>query len=199
MTTTRNGTRIRDLQLCAADPADIEGAKSALGSVAALTGVHQRVTVRSYGTHRRACIRTLLVRSDPDGHIEITAVGGTYRYLIVGGGTVELHISSPAGTLVDILDASRVMIDVTDVSIDVAVRPGCTTTINTTSETRGRIEVAPNATCTVHGAGPQLQILSSSRKVVQIPPKLAEELLTRIPTYPFRYSAPAAATDRSEK
>lgn len=182
---TRNGGNVSDLQLCTADPRDVEGAMAALGSVASLTGVHQRVTVRSYGRSRRPAIRTLLVRTDPDGHIEIAALGGTYRYLIVGGGTAELHIASKAGTLVDILDASEVSITTTDISIDVTARAGITT-ITTDRDTRGQITVERGALCTISGTGPGLHITRRDRTtIVAVPEHLANQIIARIPADPW--------------
>lgn len=187
MTTTTNGTAISSLQLCSIDPVDLDGAKAALGSVAALTGVHQRVTVRSYGHSRRAAIRTLVVRTDPDGHMEIHAVSGTYRFLVVGGGTAELILNSAAGTLVDIIDAADITISTSDVSFEVTARTG-TVSIATTAEARGVIDIGPAARCTVSGNGSHLQITRSAAPrtgVVQAPDDLAAELIARIPADPW--------------
>ncbi|WP_347956228.1 hypothetical protein [Gordonia aichiensis] len=195
MSTTRRGTPRNRLQLCSVDPTNLDGAKAALGSVSALTGVHQRVTVRDYGLNRRAAIRTLLVRTDPDGHIEILADGGTYRYLIVGGGTADMHITSPAGTLVDIVDASDLTITATDVSVDIITRSGATT-IAVERGTRGRIEVVDGADCTISGAGPELQVVRRTPTViVEVSPELTRQLIAHVPANPF--GLPAATTQRT--
>ncbi|KJR10501.1 hypothetical protein UG54_00445 [Gordonia sihwensis] len=160
--------------------------------MSALTGVHQRVTVRDYGASRRAAIRTLLVRTDPDGHIEIIAVGGTYRYLVVGGGTADLQITSPAGTLADIVDASDIDITIGAVSVDIIIRAG-SATVTAVRGTRGRIEVAATADCTITGAGPDLLVVRRTpTTVIEVPPDLAQQLIARIPANPFQL--PTATT-----
>lgn len=171
---------MRDLQLCSSDPADLDAARAALGTVDNLRGMHHRVTVSSYSRSRRPQIRTLPVVTDHAGHIDVRATAGTYRYLIVGDGTVELHVTSAAGTLIDIVEPCQVTVNAADhTAVDINVYAG-TLTLTAADTATGLVAVARTADCIARSTG-GMTIRRQSRfgALVIVPPELTSELCAR--------------------
>lgn len=93
------------LQRCSAEPVTLAGLRAALGDPTILDGVHLLVTARAYSTRslRRSRIDTIPVATHPNGIVEIVAVSGHYRYLLLGHGQARLTLRNSV-THVDVKD-----------------------------------------------------------------------------------------------
>lgn len=178
------------LQICTSDPADLAAARAVLASADTLNGLHHRITIRSYGSGRTARIRTLLVLPSPEGHLEVRAESGTYRYLIDGKGAVDLHITSTGGTIVDVISAAcTVTLTVADESAVQAYARAGRLTVEAADTATGTIEVFAGASCTARKPG-GLHIHRRRTRIVAIPDAAVDDLIREV-----RRILPARAKD----
>lgn len=140
--------KAKDLQLCTSNPTNLDAARAVLRDASTLPGMNHRVTIGRFNTSRRPQIRTIPVATAVGGHLDIRANGGSHRYLITGRGTVELHLTSPSGTIVDVVEACTVTIAAArDIAVDVNAHAG-TITILAEPTTRGAVNLYRRATLT---------------------------------------------------
>lgn len=171
---------MRYLQLCSSEPGDLDGARSVLGDAEQLNGMHHRITVRGYGRTHHPRIRTLPVMTHRAGHIDVRATAGSYRYLLAGKGTAELHITSTGGTIVDVVGSCEVAVTVgADVAVDINVYTG-TVTLTAAATATGLVRVARGAVCVVvERGGMDVDRRPVVDRIVAIPPNLTRELVER--------------------
>lgn len=122
------------LQLCTSEPVTLAGLRAALGDPTILDGVHLLVTARAYTTrsHRRSRIDTIPVATHPNGIVEIIAVSGHYRYLLVGHGRAKLTLRNSV-THVDVKDDVAVSITIDHGRLVARVAGGTVTIVRGTN------------------------------------------------------------------
>ncbi len=135
------------LQVCQAHPTDVIGLRLTLADPSTLDGVHLQVTARSYRSPLTvgARIRTIPVRTHPNGHVEIIAESGTYRFDIRDNGAATVRVRSPQVTHVQVTDSATVTINAS-AYVTVTAGDSAAVTIDADTDAHGLIaHTAANA------------------------------------------------------
>lgn len=139
------------MQLCQAHPTDLAGLRATLGTASTLEGVRLQVTARNFRQPRTATatIRTIPVRTHPNGVVEIIAASGAYRFQVMDNGVANIHVKSREATYVEVTGVADVTVDVTEY-VNVTALNG-TVRVNANTGGWGVVRHQPPAKVTVTG------------------------------------------------